>query len=115
MLHQQLQITAALPGQQLKTDLEQIILRHHGEVAMEINAASPFGGMQTVRVYEIPLAGTVITTTNDTNHFEEQDPQEPSGMFSYSALVSYLGFQPNSPIEIGLKNDILALESYHSK
>lgn len=115
MLHQQLVITANIPGQQLKNDLEKIILKHQGAVAMEVIAESPFGGLQTVRVYEIQESGTVITTTNDTNHFEEQDSQEPNGKFVYSAMVAYLGFQKNSPVERALNDDVLALENHYLK
>lgn len=104
-----LTVPESVTSKKLKTDLDGIIRQHKGYLSFNIDSPSQWGS-QDIRIYEIPLTGTVTTMTNERNYFEANAPQFPTGKLIYSAFVAYTGFDENSQEFKRLAEEILDLE-----
>jgi hypothetical protein len=100
-------------SEKLRIDLDSVIRQHKGTLAFNINSSSQWGH-QDIRVYEIPVTGTVTTITNERNYFEANAPNFPIGKIKYSALVACTGFDETSHEYTGLVRDILDLENRYN-
>ncbi|MEK6809492.1 MAG: hypothetical protein AABY40_02360 [Nanoarchaeota archaeon] len=94
----------------LRKDLEEIIANYCGKEKTYFAFPLPYA-VGLAQVYEFPSKGIVITVTNDTGIFCEENLPVPGGKLWYNAKIYFLGFDEEALEFQGLRQNFEYLNS----
>ena len=97
--------------QQLRTDLRDIFTQYKGKWLNSIYYPISYAVVQEL-VYKIPSQGTVSAFTNDLNVFAEEAPHIPGGILWYTAMITFSGFDEESPLFQALRQSFEYLRNF---